>query len=125
MTRFRLLFLALPLFLVLGQGCFATEPTPVWNGLSFERMSVDDCVHWSAHALEEAGFTSAIDGNVATGHKDPHTAVVFCNAAPLLTIVIASNASFDDALHEREAFERSMQRIARHRGRDRDWDHRR
>jgi len=92
-------------------------------------MSVDDCMHWSRHALEENGYNVWQNSNVTQGNKDPHVAVVFCYAAPAITFVIASNASGDDARHESQEFSRRMKWIARSRDRDRDrdrdWDRRR
>jgi hypothetical protein len=120
LTSVRLLFLAMPLFLALGQGCFAASPATTFTGLTFEGMSIDDCVRWSSRALEENGYSpSVVGGSVIWGNKDPHAAIVFCNTAPNLTIVIATNAGSDDAVREREEIARSMRSIARSRGRDR------
>ncbi|MGA2186357.1 MAG: hypothetical protein ABSH47_25355 [Bryobacteraceae bacterium] len=83
-------------------------------------MSLDDCLHWTGRALEENGYSVWHNANVTVGTKDPHVTVAFCGSAPFILFVIATNASAADAGREREAFERSMQRIAHRRDRDRD-----
>jgi hypothetical protein len=116
MTSFRLLFVAASLYLALGQVCLAASPNASWGGVSLERASVDDCVHWSARALEEEGFNSVQKlGDAVWGTKDPHSAMVFCWAAPNLTVVITSNASSDDAGRVRDQVQHRIHEVARHR----------
>jgi len=79
-------------------------------------MSVDACVHWSTRALQEGGYSTSVEGDtVIWGEKDPHVAMVFCHAAPTITIVIATNGSSADATRERDEFQRRIHEIARHR----------
>jgi hypothetical protein len=119
MPSFRRLFLAMSLSLALGQACFAASPNGSWGGVTLERANVDDCVHLSARALEEEGFNSVQKlGDAVWATKDPHSAMVFCWAAPNLTVVITTNASSDDASRVRDQVQHRIHEVARHRGRE-------
>jgi len=119
MRRFRVLLLALPLFLAVAQGCFADAPNASWNIVSYDRMKVDDCVRWGARALEAEGYSVTPSGNSLYGFKGLHMAVLLCGAPPNLSIVVATNASSDDATREREALENRFQFQSRMHERDR------
>ena len=115
-TGFRVLFLAILLFLGLGQGCFAAPPGASWDGMTFERMDVDACVRWSGRALEEEGFNVQVMDRAIWATKDPYSALVLCHAAPTLTVIIMSNGG--DAGSVRDAFERRIHEVVRHHGHD-------
>jgi hypothetical protein len=120
MTRFRVLFLALPLFLALAQGCLAGPPATSWNTVSFDRMSVADCVRWGARSLEQEGYANVQPlGNDLYAEKGPHGAIVVCSAPPTVTIVIVTNATSADATREQQALQNRFQLESRLHERDR------
>jgi hypothetical protein len=108
---FRLPILALPLFLALGQGCFAGSPATAWgSNMSYGRMSTSECLRWSARALQEQGYSvETQEGTSAViGTRDPYSAVVLCWAAPRFDVVFAANGGdagrvMNDFLHRLEA----------------------
>ena len=120
MIRLRVLFLALPLFLALAQGCLAGPPAVSWNTVSFDRMRVDDCVRWGARALEQEGY-----GNIQPlqndlyAEKGQHGAIIVCSAPPTVTIVIATSAASADATREQQALQNRFQLESRLHERDR------
>jgi hypothetical protein len=103
MPRLRVPFLALPLFLALAQGCFAQTPSASWSTQILDRMRLDDCVRWGARALEQTGFSVTPTENDLYGYKGVHIAVLICGAAPVVTIVVASNGKSGDASSEHDA----------------------
>ena len=120
MTRFRALFLAVPLFLALAQGCLAGPPATSWNTLGVDRMRVDDCVRWGARALEAQGYSNVQPlQNDLYGVKGDHGAIIVCSAPPTVTIVIATSATSADATREQEALQNRFQFESRVRERDR------
>ena len=120
MIRLRVPFLALPLFLALAQGCLAGPPATSWNTVSFDRMSVADCVRWGARALEAEGYTNVQPlQNDLYGVKGQHGAIVVCSAPPTVTIVIATSAASADATREQQALQNRFQLESRLHERDR------
>jgi len=113
---FRALLFALPLFLVAGQGCFAAAPNTTWKPMTVEGMDVDACVHWSAMVLEDHGYKVAITGNVITGRRDPHVALVFCGGAPNPLLVMATDGIYDEAVREANEFDRGIHERAHFHG---------
>jgi hypothetical protein len=119
MLRLRVLILALPLFLVLAQGCLA-GPAASWNTITYNRMSVDDCVRWGAHALQQEGYSVNPSGDSLYGDKGPHSAILMCGVpANGVIIIIATNGSADEGTRERQALENRFQLESRLRPRDR------
>jgi hypothetical protein len=118
MTRYRVLLLALVLFLALAQACLA-GPGASWNTMTFNRMSVADCVRWGAHALQQEGYSATPSGDSLYGDKGPHAAILMCGVpANGVVIVVATNGSSDDATRERQALENRIQFESRLRERD-------
>jgi len=121
-TKVRLLLLAIFLFLALGQGCFAAEPTApgaIWNVWNYERMSTDECTHWSTRALGEQGYSNVLNlENVAWGTKGLHSVLVVCWTPNALGIVVATNGDQAEAARMRDDLERRIHEIAHHRERE-------
>ncbi|HMD71656.1 MAG TPA: hypothetical protein VKF41_09960 [Bryobacteraceae bacterium] len=119
MTRYRVLILALPLFLVLAQGCLAGPPATSWNTVSFNRMSVADCVRWGARALEQEGYTNTQPlGDDLYAEKGPHGAIMVCSAPPTVTIVVVTSLAGADATREQQALQNRFQLESRLHERD-------